>query len=119
MGEGSIRAEPEEGRRGRRSHIRSEFAAESQGAGRWSGAGASGSQDERPPHGSGVAVPGDASSLPKGKGMTVALDSMWDQRLEQRRTGEPLTSFPYSNWREGAQEATVYTSIHAGWITEG
>lgn len=32
----------------------------------------SGSQDERVPCGNGIAVPGDASSLPKGKEMTVA-----------------------------------------------
>lgn len=30
------------------------------------------SQDERPPCGNGIAVPGDASSLPKGKEMAAA-----------------------------------------------
>lgn len=55
---------------------------ESQGAGRWPGAGDSGSQDERPTHRSGVAVPGDASSLPNGKGMTVAPDTVREQWLE-------------------------------------
>lgn len=69
MGEGRIRTEPEEGEEGTAtleviSPQRVSVPAGGQGAGD------SGSQDERPTHGSGVAVPGDASSLPNGKGMT-------------------------------------------------